>query len=136
MTEDEQAIYDVLMADSELINTHSIGGVFNDIVQGDNIPSRYIIIQQQSGVPAGQSFAGRLGMNRLYLIKVVGVGQLAKPVEDVYKRMDALLERASLRISGQHQVFGLQLEQEIRFLEHEGSKRWYHIGGRYRLVTA
>jgi len=131
----EQAIYNLLTADAMLITTHAIDGVYEGETHNE-ADTRYIIIQQQTGVPAGQTFAGRLGMNRTYLIKVVGEGLFSEGIDNAAWYMDGLLERASLNISGQFQKFGLRLETEVKYRERVGNKTWHHIGGRYRLATA
>lgn len=103
----------------------------DDIPQGGLYPS--IVFSFLSGVPLKVIGNVTVWAEVVLLVKAIDQGQTTLNLEPIMNRVDAVLESASGSVSG-GQVFGMASEDEIAYPEvRDGTKRFQHLGRRWRM---
>lgn len=93
----------------------------------------YVIFQKQSGTPVYAMVNGGSAYdNDLWLVKGVDRAQSVDGAEAVAERIDALLQDASLSISGLSLMY-LRRDSDIAYSEVDEGVRYEHAGALYRI---
>lgn len=94
----------------------------------------YVIFSKQSGVPI-QAFGDPSALDTdVWLVKAVDKNTTADTAEAITARVTALLNDATLMISGLTHVF-LRRQSDVQYVEVDAGVAYQHAGSLYRLVT-
>ena len=100
--------------------------------QGAQFP--YVIFQKQSGNPT-EAFGDPAAMDTdVWLVKAVDRNTSADPAEAAAARIIALLNDASLSISG-YALLYLRRQSDVEYPEELDGQMYQHVGSLFRLVT-
>lgn len=134
-----RAVYGKLAGDTTLTNllaapttgyAHAI--YFQIAPQGAQTP--YVVFSKQSGV-AVETFGDPSAMeNDMWLVKAIDHNTTADPAEAISARVTALLNDASLSISGATTLY-LRRKSDVQYPEVTDGETYQHVGSLYRLVT-
>lgn len=119
----------ILSADATLAGL-APGGVWHDVApQATVLP--FVIVSLQTGADEPQ-FGGVAWQECLYLVKAVAA--TATAAESVAARIQALLEGATLTLTG-YASMSVRRDDLVEQVEVDGDRRWYHEGGSYRIFA-
>jgi hypothetical protein len=130
----DNALIAKLGADATLLALMPNGVYLDEAPQGS---TRFVIVSLIDEHDAAM-FEARAFEDALYLVKAVALSTAGGNVKDAAARIDALLENGTLAISG-YKLMTMSRESRIRSTEVDeidGSIRWQHRGGRYRVQVS
>jgi hypothetical protein len=128
----DNAVLSTLKADATLTAV-APGGVYRDVAPLDvSQPFVIVTLMAHEDVPQ-QATLPAYEMGR-FLVKAVDQDTDAASAETAADRIQALLNGASLSISG-YSAMGCWREERVSYVEVDGPVRWQHRGGIY-VVTA
>lgn len=94
----------------------------------------YVLFQKQSGVPT-EAMGDPSAMDTdVWLVKAVDHNTTADPAEAVAARIIALLNDATLSISGMALLY-LRRQSDVEYPEVADGEMYQHVGANFRLVT-
>lgn len=99
--------------------------------QGAAFP--FVVFNRQAGTPAWQ-FAGDPVQDDLWQIKAVSRASSASQAENIAERLDAILNRATLTITGRLHL-SLLRESDVDYPEQDDADSYQHVGALYRIFT-
>ena len=126
----DKAIFDTLNVAS--LTALATGGVFNSFAH-PSVSTPYVVFQAFSKVDEYWAFTKR-GAQAVYMVKAVSESPWPKEAAAIDTQIDALLQDATLTITG----FGLvtcRRESDFYLPEEVGGKVYQHQGGLYRVVA-
>jgi len=130
----DEAIVQALRADT-LLTSYMPDGVWVDEAPANS--KRFVIVSLVEEVDP-QGFDGRAMEDAVYLIKAVGLKSTNPNMRGAAVRIDTALNDQPLSVSG-YQSMVIFRENRIRTTEIDdidNTIRWYHRGGRYRVVIS
>ena len=92
----------------------------------------FVVFQQVSGVKE-RGFHDHSARNQIWLVKGVCRGGDPSPAEEIDKRIEELLDDASLPLEDGH-LIGLLRESDVPAHEIDGGEVVTHAGGLYRVM--
>jgi len=114
--------------------TFLAGGVHN-VVATDPVVYPYLVYQLVSGNDA-YTFLNRINTAYLYQIRVIGRGPDKEAISDALARVDALLTRQPLTVSG-YAFWFCQREGDIPdMMDQDGDSVLMQVGATYRLEVS
>jgi len=123
----DTAIYQTLASNAALMLTAT--GVYYGVApQGKVLP--YVIFAKQSETDH-YVFQGRICVEMMYLIKVVGKGSSIEAIRDAYNLVDIAVNNKRLALG----VLQCRRESGLEYLEDDNGIIYYHVGGLYRLLV-
>ena len=126
----DTALYELLSATTALLNV-APGGVHNTVAPRD---AKYPMVVFQAITKLDEhTFSGRFA-NAVYLVKAISKSPWPKEAGTIDTQIDAVLEDASLSISGFTQLLCRRTE-DFYFPEDEGGAVYQHQGGMYNIVA-
>lgn len=126
----DAAIMDTLNVASLL--TLATGGVYNSVAPQETEPP-YVVFQAMSEVDDDYSFSGR-GEDAVYMAKAISRSPWPKEANTINTQINALLQDATLSITGYAQL--LCRRTEAVFMDEDlGGDTYTHIGGMYRITA-
>lgn len=135
---DPSAVDNALIA--KLLGDATLTALMPDGVYWDEAPAgvtRFVIVTLVDHVDV--SLLGGRGMeDALYLVKAVALSTSGADIKGAADRLDTLLENGALTVAG-YTLVSLQREERLRATEVDSDDRtlrWFHRGGRYRIVVA
>lgn len=139
-TATRRGIYGKLAGDTTLNNllatppsAYSKSIYFHEAPQNATYP--FVIFSKQSGTPT-QAFADPSVFDSdVWLIKGVDRNSSADPAEAIAARIVALLNDATLSISGATNLF-LRRQSDVQYPEDSDGVLFQHVGCLFRLVTS
>lgn len=96
-------------------------------------PHPHIIFQKSSGVPTEAFTDPSAFETDIWMIKAVDRASTADPVEAIQARLSALLNDASLSISGGSLMY-LRRQSDVDYPELTDGVQYHHSGSLFRLV--
>jgi hypothetical protein len=93
----------------------------------------FVVMSKTSGVPTDTMGDPEALKDDIWLVKAVDHNTTADPAEAADARVQALLNDASLSISGVNHLF-LRRQSDVEYEEDTAGERYQHVGGLYRLV--
>jgi hypothetical protein len=130
----DNALIAKLGADATLLALMPNGVYLDEAPQGS---TRFVIVSLIDEHDAAM-FEARAFEDALYLVKAVALSTAGGNVKDAAARIDVLLENGTLAIAG-YKLMTMSRESRIRSTEVDevdGSIRWQHRGGRYRVQVS
>jgi hypothetical protein len=110
------------------------GGVHN-VVATDPVVYPHLVFQKIDGDPA-YTFTERINVVYLYQIRVIGQGPSKEAISDALARVDALLTRQTLTVSG-YAFWFCQRESDIPdMVEQDGDSVLMQVGATYRFEVS
>lgn len=122
-----EALYELLKEDDTLKKV-AVGGVHFQIAPAGTADP-YIIFQKPSGVPM-DAFAGPSLDKEVWLVK--GVSTKTRLAEEINKRCLALLNGATLTITGKENQ-DLRRIADVNYGEQDKGEIYRHVGAEYKL---
>lgn len=133
-----RALYGKLAADTTLNNllgTPRQG--YSKAIYHDQAPSEasfpYVIFSKSSGVPTDTLGKAGAFESDVWLIKAVDRNTTADRAEAAAARIQALLNDASLSISGATELY-LRRQSDVEYPEIADGERYEHVGSLYLLI--
>lgn len=117
-----------LKADAQL-TALAPGGVYRDIAP-DGVAEPFVIVTLMSHHDVPQFGATEAYQEARYLVKAVGKGTSPTSTESAADRIHAVLQNATLTMSGFSQM-GCFREERISYVEADAPSRYQHRGGIY-----
>jgi hypothetical protein len=102
-------------------------------VAPDNAAFPFVIFQRQAGTPTDAMTRPGALENDVWLIKAVDRSTTADPAEAIAARVQALLNDATLSISGGTLLY-LRRQSDVEYPEVTNGIQYKHAGALYRLV--
>lgn len=126
------ALYEWLSADETLGALLSAADAIfpEEAPEGTEYP--FIVYQQMSGV-VERAFRGNKARNQIWLVKGICRGGDPEPAEAIDRRLETLLDDASLPLEGRR-LIGLLREADAPGHEIDGGELITYRGGLYRVV--
>ena len=108
------------------------GGIFNTLApKGTAAP--YVLFQVSSKIDDNFSYTKR-GADAVYIVKAISQSPWPKEASDIDTQIDALLENATLTISGYTQLV-CRRQSDFSFTEDVGGEVYQHQGGLYGITA-
>ena len=126
----DTAVYSVLNVAS--VTNEATGGVFNSIAP-QSIEPPFVIFQAMSKVDDYFSYTGR-GGSAIYMVKAISRNRWPKEAGDIDTQIDAVMQNASLSITG-HSLLSCRREEDIYLIEDDDGVIYNHVGGLYRIIA-
>jgi hypothetical protein len=99
-----------------------------------NAPHPFVIFQKQAGNPT-ETFGDPSALETdVWLVKAIDKNTSADPAEAIQARVIALLNDATLSISG-HDLKYLRRESDVEYPEVSDGVQYKHAGALFRLIT-
>lgn len=92
-----------------------------------------VIFSKQSGVPTQAMSDPSAYETDIWLVKAVDRNTSADPAESVAARITALLNDASLSISGADTLY-LRRQSDVEYSEVDRGQKYQHVGSLFRLI--
>jgi hypothetical protein len=129
----DAAISALLLGDATLM-AFATDGVYFDLASHG--ATKFVIVSRMAGFDT-RMFSGRAFETVHYLVKAVALSTTGANVKSAAARIDALLEQATLTVTGYGQVIASRIEPMPRYteLDPENDSRWQHRGGLYEVVA-
>lgn len=127
-----QALYAALAADAPLTGLLSSATAIYHQRAPQDAETPFVVFQKQAGNPR-RTFTDAYAIE-LWLVKAVDRGSSANQAEQIAAAIDALLDGATLAITGQTPM-SLRRDSDVDYPEDDGAETYHHAGGVYRLFT-
>jgi hypothetical protein len=138
-TATRRAIYGKLAGDTTLNNLlgtpasgYSKSIYYQQVPQDANFP--FVVFQKQAGTPTEAFGVPSALETEVWLVKGIDRGATSDTAEAIQARIAALLNDASLSISGSTLLY-LRRQSDVEYPEVDDGVQYHHAGSSFRLVT-
>ena len=128
----EDAVIAKLRADATL-DTLAPGGVYLDVAK-PGVSEPFVVVTLQAHQDADEQSGATAYETAFVWVKAVGQGTTRAAVSAAYARIHAVLQNATLTLTGGTSV-DVHRTERIAYVEVDGPVRWQHSGGLYAVMA-